>query len=176
MKGEENSVGNRSITVMETKRHVRSGRTIAACLLLIHLDHIILLHLELQMKRHCRGEHERNVICAHRLRRVLVIDAPTIKEEAQRRLLHANTIAIALLELAHERRSLDAEVHLVRVLRARNCRLANSYLLKTHLTNDLQLDVVRVRIAAGLIGALRTGLRIILRCLIHIRRHCALCT
>ena len=70
---------------------------ISAGLLLVDLDDVVLLHLE-------------------GLGRLVVVDAAAVEEEAQRGDGDADALRVRLLQLAHLRRHLDAEVDLVGVL------------------------------------------------------------
>ena len=66
-------------------------------LLLVHLNHIVLLHLE-------------------RLRRLVVVDPSSVEEESKRGDGDPDSLRVGLLELAHLGGLLDAEVNLVGVL------------------------------------------------------------
>ena len=66
-------------------------------LLQVDLDDVVLLHLE-------------------GLGRLVVVDAAAVEEEAERGDGHADALRVRLLQLAHLRRHLDAEVDLVGVL------------------------------------------------------------
>ena len=69
----------------------------AAGLLLVHLDHVILLHLQ-------------------RLRSLVIVDPAAVEEEAKGGDGNPDPLAVRLLELAHLRGLLHAEVDLVAVL------------------------------------------------------------
>ena len=84
------------------------SHAVAASLLLIHLNDVILLHLQ-------------------GLGRLVVVNASSVEEEAERGDGDSDSLRVGLLELAHLGGLLDAEVDLVRVL-----------------ADDLQLDVLGI--------------------------------
>ena len=97
----------------------------AAGLLLVHLDHVVLLHLQ-------------------RLRSLVIVDPAAVEEEAEGGDGDPDPLAVRLLELAHLRGLLHAEVDLVAVL-----------------PHHLQLDVLRVAHFAAL---QRFAVCVLLRC------------
>ena len=70
---------------------------VAARLLLVHFDDVVLLHLE-------------------RLRCLVVVDATAVEQEAEGGDGNSDTLRVGLLELAHLSGLLDPEVDLVGVL------------------------------------------------------------
>ena len=102
-----------SIAMKESKRETVSSwqmakELLSAGLFLVHFDDVLLIHLE-------------------DLRRLVVVDPAAVKEESKRVDRNSDPLGVGLLELAHLRGHLDAEVDLVRVL-----------------SDHLQLDVLRL--------------------------------
>ena len=90
---------------------------ISSGLLLVDLDDVVLLHLE-------------------GLGRLVVVDAAAVEEEAEGGDGDADALRVRLLQLAHLRRHLDAEVDLVGVL-----------------AHHLQLDVLGLVLVLRHVGA-----------------------
>jgi len=119
----------------------------AARLLLVHLDRILIFHLE-------------------RFRRFIIVYSATIEEKAQRTDRHANAIRVGFLELAHLRRHLDAKVNLVAVLAddfeldvlASLLRLSLVFLI-CHLSNFTNLQQQDVFLAEIRLRKLQTSAR-----------------
>merc|ERR1719336_3105228 len=83
---------SKQVTVLVNNWHLAASR-----LLLVDLDDVILLHLQ-------------------GLGRLVVVDAPAVKEEAEGGDGHAHPLRVGLLQLSHLSRLLHAEVDFVAVL------------------------------------------------------------